>query len=90
MRNKINDKEIYITENKAIKLQQNAPTDLIYRLEYHTIGDKTYVVVAREQENATDTPLSILKRLINNRGAKIITSESKRTRCLPSNGGKQL
>lgn len=90
MRNKINDKEIYITENQAINLQQTTLTDLNYRLEYHTIGDKTYVVVAREKENATDTPLSIVKRLIENRSVKIITGESKRTRCLTSNGGKQL
>ena len=66
----INDKEIKITENEA---KNNA---LPYeRVEYHVIGDKTYVVVAEEMKNATDR-------------RRIIREQTERTRCLPFNGGK--
>ena len=77
----INDKEIKITENEA---KNNA---LPYeRVEYHVIGDKTYVVVAEEMKNATDTPLDIMKRLISRRRDGIIREQTERTRCLPFNG----
>ena len=82
----INDKEIKITENTA-KRQEN---DYNYRLEYHPIGEKTFVVVAREQPGATDTPLDIMKRLITRQSERIQSGELVRTRCLPHNGGKQL
>lgn len=74
------------TKNTA-KRQEN---DYNYRLEYHSIGDKTFVVVAREQLGATDTPLDIMKRLITRQSARIQSGEQVRTRCLPHNGGKQL
>ena len=79
----INDKEIKITENET--KTNNLP---IERVEYHVIGDKTYVVVAEEMKNATDTPLDIMKRLISRRKDGIIREQTERTRCLPFNGGK--
>lgn len=79
----INDKEIIITENET--KTNNLP---IERVEYHVIGDKTYVVVAEEMKNATDTPLDIMKRLIFRRKDGLIREQTERTRCLPFNGGK--
>ena len=55
------------------KRQEN---DYNYRLEYHPIGDKTFVMVAREQLGATDTPLDIMKRLITRQSARIQSGES--------------
>ena len=86
MRKSIIDKEIIFTENTA-KRQEN---DYNYRLEYHPIGEKTFVVVAREQIGATKTPLDIMKRLTTSQSVRIQSGEKVRTRCLPHNGGKQL
>jgi hypothetical protein len=62
-------------------------SDISYcRIEYHTIADKTFVVIAEEKKNATDTPLDIIRRLIYNRSDK--TQQTQRTRCLPFNRGK--
>ena len=75
--------EIKITQNET--KTNNLPYE---RVEYHVIGDKTYVVVAEEMKNATDTPLDIMKRLISRRKDGMIREQTERTRCLPFNGGK--
>ncbi len=83
MRNEINDKEIFITENEATNINP-----INKRVEYHVMGDKTYIVVAEEMKNATDTPLDIMKRLISRRKDGMIREQTERTRCLPFNGGE--
>lgn len=50
-------------------------------MEYVGIGDTIYVVVAKEQNNVTETPLSIMKRLVNRHA-----NDEKRTRYLLTNG----
>ena len=72
---------------RKTRLKEN---DYDYRLEYYTVGDKTFSVVAREQRGATDTPLDIMKRLITRNSELVQSGEQRRTRCLPHNGGKQL
>lgn len=85
--NKIDDKENIFTENTAKIIEEKTINN---RVEYHVIGDKTYVVVAEEKSNTTDTPLDIVKRLITHRQNGMISEQIERTRCLPQNGGKQL
>ena len=84
MRSKIIDKEIIITENDIIKTNKKF---LIDRLEYVSIGDTVYVVTATEKEGAKETPLDIMRRLIDHKTDNLINEE--RTCYLRANGGKK-
>lgn len=86
MRSKIIDKEIIITENNTIN-STNKKKFLIDRLEYVPIGDTVYVVTATEKEGAKETPLDIMRRLIDRKTDNLINEE--RTCYLRANGGKK-
>ena len=81
---KIIDKEIIITENDIIKTNKKF---LIDRLEYVSIGDTVYRVSATEKEGAKETPLDIMRRLIDRKTDNLINEE--RTCYLRANGGKK-
>lgn len=83
MRSKIIDKEIIITENNTINTTKKK--FLIDRLEYVRIGDVVYVVTATEKEGARETPLDIMRRLIDRKTDNLI---NERTCYLRANGGK--
>ena len=85
MRSKIIDKEIIITENNTINTTNKK--FLIDRLEYVSIGDTAYVVTATEKEGAKETPLDIMRRLIDRKTDNLINEE--RTCYLRANGGKK-
>lgn len=82
---KIIDKEIIITENNTINTT-NKKKFLIDRLEYVRIGDVVYVVTATEKEDARETPLDIMRRLIDRKTDNLI---NERTCYLRANGGKK-
>lgn len=85
MRSKIIDKEIFITENNIINTANKK--FLIDRLEYVPTGDTVYVVTATEKEGAKETPLDIMRRLIDRKTDNLINEE--RTCYLRANGGKK-
>lgn len=85
MRSKIIDKEIIITENNTINTTNKK--FLIDRLEYVRIGDVVYVVTATEKKGAKETPLDIMRRLIERKTDNLINEE--RTCYLRANGGKK-
>ena len=85
MRSKIIDKEIFITENNIINTANKK--FLIDRLEYVSIGDTVYRVSATEKEGAKETPLDIMRRLIDRKTDNLINEE--RTCYLRANGGKK-
>lgn len=76
MRNKINDKEIYITENKKF---------LIDRVEYEEIGDTVYIIRATQIENATKTAYDVMREILERETDNLIRRE--RTCYLQTNGG---
>lgn len=76
MRNKINDKEIYITENKKF---------LIDRVEYEEIGDTIYIIRATQIENATKTAYDVMREILERETDNLIRRE--RTCYLQTNGG---
>lgn len=76
MRNKINDKEIYITENKKF---------LIDRVEYEEIGDTIYIIRATQIENATKTVYDVMREILERETDNLIRRE--RTCYLQTNGG---
>ena len=82
---KIIDKEIIITENNTINTTNKK--FLIDRLEYVRIGDVVYVVTATEKKGAKETPLDIMRRLIERKTDNLINEE--RTCYLRANGGKK-
>ncbi|MBO5067842.1 MAG: hypothetical protein J6C62_05525 [Clostridia bacterium] len=85
MRSKIIDKEIIITENNTINTANKK--FLIDRLEYVPIGDTVYVVTATEKEGAKETPLDIMRRLIDRKTENLINEQ--RTCYLRASGGKK-
>ena len=85
MRSKIIDKEIIITENNTINTTNKK--FLIDRLEYVSIGDTVYRISATEKEGAKETPLDIMRRLIDRKTDNLINKE--RTCYLRANGGKK-
>lgn len=76
MRNKINDKEIYITENKKF---------LIDRVEYEEIGDTIYIIRATQIENAIKTAYDVMREILERETDNLIRRE--RTCYLQTNGG---
>ena len=78
------DKEIIITKNKTINTTNKK--FLIDRLEYVPIGDTVYVVTATEKEDARETPLDIMRRLIDRKTDNLI---NERTCYLRANGGEK-
>lgn len=78
MRNKINDKEIYITENKKF---------LIDRVEYEEIGDTIYIIRATQIENATKTAYDVMREILERETDNLIRRE--RTCYLQTNGGNR-
>ena len=82
---KIIDKEIIITGNNIINNINKK--FLIDRLEYVRIGDTVYTVCATEKEGAKETPLDIMRRLIDRKTDNLINEE--RTCYLRANGGKK-
>lgn len=85
MRSKIIDKEIIITENNTINTTNKK--FLIDRLEYVSIGDTVYRISATEKEGAKETPLDIMRRLIDRKTDNLMNEE--RTCYLRANGGKK-
>ena len=55
--------------------------------QYVSIGDTVYVVTATEKEGAKETPLDIMRRLIDRKTDNLINEE--RTCYLRANGGKK-
>ncbi len=82
---KVIDKEIIITENNTTNTT-NKKKFLIDRLEYVRIGDVVYVVTTTEKEGARETPLDIMRRLIDRKTDNLI---NERTCYLRANGGKK-
>lgn len=70
------------TEKRNQNLLEN-----YHRVEYYNLGDKTFVVVAEESDKARETPLDIMKRLLNNQSENIRRDNAKRTCYLQTNGG---
>ena len=74
------EREYCIHQERGVKQQ---------RTEKYEIGDTVYTVTAEESQNARNTALEIIKRLVGQRTDGLIGA-TERTCCLRTDGGKKV